>query len=274
MTNSLLKKLIEHPRLQKAIMALIIINAMLLGMETSASIMTAYGKWIILADRIIIGIFCLELALKLWSYRLSFFKSGWNIFDLLIVGISIMPAQEQFAVLRTLRILRVLRLLSVVPQMRKVVEALLLSIPGLFSIAGLLSIIFYVFAVLATKLFGTTPELAPLFGNIGHSMYTLFQVMTLEGWSGDVVKPTMEFFPWAWMFFIPFILISSFAVLNLFLALIVDSLNHIKEDQNRELLAAIQRPDQLHNTALVAEFQKLEKQIQQIYTMLGKSNRT
>jgi voltage-gated sodium channel len=273
MVSASLRQFIEHPKLQQWIMALIVVNAVLLGFETSANIMAQYGAWVVLADRIIIGIFLVEIGIKLWVYRLGFFKSGWNIFDLLIVGISIVPAQEQFSVLRALRILRVLRLLSAVPQMRKVVEALLQSIPGLFSIAGLLGIIFYVFAVLATKLFGTTPELTHLFGTIGHSMYTLFQVMTLEGWSGDVVKPVMEFFPLAWLFFIPFILISSFAVLNLFLALIVDSLNHIKDDQNKKLLAEIHKTETAEQVQLLAELQKLENQLQNIYQIIGKTPR-
>ena len=144
----------------------------------------------------------------------------------MIVGIAWLPTSGALTVLRTLRILRILRLISVVPQMRRVVSAIGYSIPGMVSVVGVLGLIFYVAAVLATKLFGVHPDpnMQEWFGTISASAYTLFQIMTLESWSMGVVRPTMTLFPWAWAFFLPFIIITSFAVLNFFIGIIVDSM--------------------------------------------------
>ena len=208
------------------ITTLILINAVTLGMETDEGLVASYGGLLHLTDRVILVIFTIELALKFYAYRVSFFRSGWNWFDLAIVTIAWLPTSGALTVLRALRILRVLRLISVVPQMRRVVAAIGHSIPGMVSVVGVLGLIFYVSAVLATKLFGThpAPEMQEWFGSISASAYTLFQIMTLESWSMGVVRPTMVLFPWAWMFFLPFIIITSFAVLNFFIGIIVDSM--------------------------------------------------
>ena len=209
-----------------AVTVLILINAVTLGMETDAGIVSEFGGILAWLDRAILVIFSVEIALKLYVYRFGFFRSGWNIFDLSIVGIAWLPTSGALTVLRTLRILRVLRLISVVPQMRRVVSAIGYSIPGMMSVVGVLGLIFYVAAVLATKLFGTypDPDMQEWFGTISASAYTLFQIMTLESWSMGVVRPTMDLFPWAWAFFLPFIIITSFAVLNFFIGIIVDSM--------------------------------------------------
>ncbi len=209
-----------------AITGLILINAVTLGMETDAVIVSEFGSILAWLDRAILVIFSVEIALKLYVYRLGFFRSGWNIFDLSIVGIAWLPTSGALTILRTLRILRVLRLISVVPQMRRVVSAIGYSIPGMMSVVGVLGLIFYVAAVLATKLFGAhpNPDMQEWFGTISASAYTLFQIMTLESWSMGVVRPTMDLFPWAWAFFLPFIIITSFAVLNFFIGIIVDSM--------------------------------------------------
>ena len=205
---------------------LILINAVTLGLETDAKILSSFGDALHWIDFIILVIFSIELALKFYVYRLNFFRSGWNVFDLAIVGIAWLPTSGALTVLRTLRILRVLRLISVVPQMRRVVSAIGYSIPGMLSVVGVLGLIFYVAAVLATRLFGIHPDpnMQEWFGTISASAYTLFQIMTLESWSMGVVRPTMTLFPWAWSFFLPFIIITSFAVLNFFIGIIVDSM--------------------------------------------------
>ncbi|NBC32413.1 MAG: ion transporter [Alphaproteobacteria bacterium] len=221
-----LRRLVESAWTLRVITALICLNAVTLGLETSASVMAAAGDVLLTVDRIIVAIFALEIAAKLVVYRGSFFRSGWNIFDFVIVGISLAPASQSLSVLRALRILRVLRLISVVPDLRRVVQALLAAIPGMTSIVGVLLLVFYVSSVLATKLFGSHPDpnMQEWFGTIGASMYTLFQIMTLESWSMGIVRPTLELFPWAWVFFVPFIVLTSFAVLNLFIAIIVNAM--------------------------------------------------
>ena len=208
------------------ITCLILINAVTLGLETNQATVSSFGPALYWIDKVILVIFTIELSLKFYAYRLSFFRSGWNLFDLAIVTIAWLPTSGALAVLRALRILRVLRLISVVPQMRRVVSAIGHSIPGMVSVVGVLGLIFYVAAVLATKLFGTHPDpyMQEWFGTISASAYTLFQIMTLESWSMGVVRPTMALYPWAWAFFLPFIIITSFAVLNFFIGIIVDSM--------------------------------------------------
>ncbi len=222
---------IEHRYFRNFITAVILANAVVLGLETDRELVKQYGSILHVLDSIALSIFVIEIALKLLAYRLRFFRDGWNLFDFTIVGVSLIPAVGPLSVLRALRILRVLRLVSVVPQMRRVISAMLSAIPGMASVMAILLIIFYVCAVLATKLFYNIPDpdVAERFHSIGASMYTLFQIMTLEGWSAEVVQPVMEYHPHAWIFFIPFIIITSFAVLNLFIGIIVDAMNVIHE---------------------------------------------
>ena len=229
MSNKITQKLItklESDIFTLMVTVLILVNAVTLGLETDYDITIKYGSLLRWIDRIILVLFSIELLLKLIAYRLNFFRSGWNLFDLAIVLIAWAPTSGALTVLRALRILRILRLISVVPQLRRVVSAIGYSIPGMVSVVGVLGLIFYVASVLATKLFGTHPDtnMQEWFGSVGASAYTLFQIMTLESWSMGVVRPTMELFPWAWSFFIPFIIITSFAVLNFFIGIIVDSM--------------------------------------------------
>ena len=230
-----LSKLIESNTFTFGITALILVNAITLGLETDQFITARYGELLQWIDKIILVLFSIELLIKFYVYRFRFFRSGWNLFDLAIVSIAWAPTSGALTVLRALRILRILRLISVVPQLRRVVSAIGHSIPGMVSVVGVLGLIFYVASVLATKLFGTHPDpnMQEWFGSIGASAYTLFQIMTLESWSMGVVRPTMELFPWAWIFFIPFIIITSFAVLNFFIGIIVDSMQIVqKREEN------------------------------------------
>lgn len=224
-----LRRFIESSLVQNFILIVIIINAIVLGMQTSPGLMADYGRALDLIDDIALYIFVIELLIKLIVYRFSFFKDGWNIFDFIIVGVALVPAAETFSVLRALRIMRALRVMSVVPQMRVVVQALLSALPGMTSVIVVLVLIFYVAAVMATKLFGTSPnpDIQEWFGSVGKSLYTLFQIMTLESWSMGIVRPVMKENPLAWIFFIPFICMTSFMVLNLFIALIVNSMEAV-----------------------------------------------
>ncbi|TCD16511.1 ion transporter [Oricola cellulosilytica] len=226
---SRLKALIESPKFEQAIVTLIIINAVTLGLETSPAVMNAAGTLIVALDRAILAVFVVELLAKFIVYRLDFFRSPWRIFDLLVVSIALMPATGAFSVLRALRILRVMRLVSVVPSLRRVIGGLLAALPGMGSILLLLGLFFYVFSVMATKLFGAAfPE---WFGTIPASAYSLFQVMTLESWSMGIVRPVMEVFPWAWAFFIPFILCTTFTVLNLFIGVVVSAMQKEHDEE-------------------------------------------
>ena len=223
------RAIVEAGWFEKAIITVIVINALGLGLETSPAVMARFGVVVTWLDAIALGIFVVELAMKLFAYRLAFFRNGWNVFDLVIVGVALVPASQQFSVLRALRILRALRLVSVVPSMRKVIVGLFSAIPSIGTVIVMLLLLFYISAVMATKLFGGAfPE---WFGNLGASLYSLFQIMTLESWSMGIVRPVMEVYPYAWAFFVPFILITSFIVLNLFIGVIVNAMAEATDEE-------------------------------------------
>jgi voltage-gated sodium channel len=224
---------VESGRVQRVIIALILINAVTLGLETSPAVMSEHAALLYAVDRSILGVFVVEILLKLYARGPHFFREPWNVFDFVVVGIALVPAAGPLAVLRALRVLRVLRLISLVPRLRFVVEALLRAVPGISSIAALMALLMYVFAVMATGFFGGRfPE---WFGSVGASMYTLFQIMTLESWSMGIVRPVMDEYAYAWAFFIPFILIATFTMLNLFIGIIVDTMQTMHSaDHERE----------------------------------------
>lgn len=224
-----LRRIVEAEVTRNIIIVVIILNAVIIGLETSKPVMDAAGFWLKLLDSLALSIFVVELLAKLFVYRLSFFKDAWNIFDLLIIGGALLPSSSGFSVMRALRILRALRLVSTIPKMRTVVQALLGAVPAMGSVIGLLGLIFYISAVMATKLFGGAFD--EWFGTLGRSLYSLFQIMTLESWSMGIVRPVMATYPQAWVFFVPFILITSFAVLNLFIAIIVNSMHEVADEE-------------------------------------------
>ncbi|MDU8910878.1 ion transporter [Aestuariicoccus sp. MJ-SS9] len=217
-----LDRFLDRNIVRNTIIGVIIFNAVLLGLETSDQVMQAVGPLILLLDSLCLAVFVAEIAAKLVARGAGFFRNGWNIFDFVIVGIALVPAGQGFAVLRALRILRVLRLVSATPRLQRVVEGFVTALPGMGSVFLLMALIFYIGAVMATKLFGDAfPD---WFGDLGTSAYTLFQIMTLESWSMGIVRPVMEAFPYAWAFFVPFIMVTTFAVVNLLVGLIVNSM--------------------------------------------------
>ena len=218
----MLRRLVDHPMTERLVIALIVVNAITLGLETSASVTAEWGGLLQVLDRLLLTVFVAELAARMVVRGPRFFTDPWNVFDFVVVGIALLPATGSLSVLRSLRILRVLRLITAVPSLRAVVSALIGALPGMGSIMLLLMLIFYVGAVMATKLFGETHE--DTFGSIGASMLSLFQVMTLDAWSDGLMRPMLEKHPHAWLFFIPFVLVSAFIVLNLFIGVVVSAL--------------------------------------------------
>ena len=259
-----LRVFIESGIFRNTIVAIIILNAITLGLETDRRAMQSFGGVLLFIDRAALWIFTVELLLKFSVYRLRFFRDFWNVFDFVIVSIAWIPAAGPFSVLRALRILRVLRLISVVPQMRKVIGALLHSLPGMGSILAVLLLVFYVAAVMATKLFGN--DFPDWFGSIGASMYSLFQIMTLESWSMGIVRPVMEEYPYAWAFFVPFIVVTTFAVLNLFIALVVNSMQTLNEET----------ADAIHSEAVTAhdEREALRQQLDAVAAQINELRQT
>ncbi len=217
---------------QRLLIILIVINAIILGIETNKEIMAMIGDELILIDHAILWIFIAEIVVLIAARGWHFFRDPWCIFDFLVVAIALVPATGSLSVLRALRVLRILRLINKIESMRRVVSALLGSLPGLGSVFGLVLIVFYVSGVIATNMYAT--EFPERFGTLGMSFYTLFQVMTLEGWSEEIARPIMAIYPSAWIFFLIFIFISTFIVVNLFVAVIVDSINSIKHHEEKK----------------------------------------
>ena len=212
-----------------AIVAVILVNAVVLGLLALPSIDLEYGHLLRLIDYMCLVFFIIEIGLKGFCYRLHLFRDGWNVFDILVIAIALVPTGESLSVLRSMRVLRVLRLMTALPQLQRVVAAFLHAIPGLGSVVSIMAILVYVSAVMATGFFGEAhPE---LFGNLWASLYTLFQIMTLESWSMGVVRPVMETHWWAWMFFLPYIMLATFTVLNLFIGIIVSTMQELRGEE-------------------------------------------
>jgi len=247
--------LIDHPAFNRALLVIILFNAALLGLEADPRAPVQWRGVLDGLDAAITGFFVAELALKMFACRARFLHSGWNLFDLAVVGISVLSQTSAIGALRVLRVLRVLRMFSLAAPLRRVVDALLRAIPGMGAILAVLVLLFYVSAVMATSMFA---HRAPaMFGTLETSAFTLFQVMTLDGWSSDIVKEVMREAWWAWIFFLPFIVLTSFMVLNLFIAVIVESL---QEQHDAQLEQAVEaeigeveaRADRDHAAVLLA----------------------
>jgi len=247
---------------QNFIIALIILNGVSMGLETSKPFMENYSDIINLFDKFVITIFTFEIILRIYVHRISFFKDGWSLFDFFIVAISLVPSSAGFEILRILRVLRLFRLITVIPQMRKIVLALVSVIPGMMSIAGLLVLLFYIFAIMSVQLFGETFPV--WFGTLGESFYTLFQIMTLESWSMGIARPIMEVHPYAWVFFVPFIFVVTFIMINLIIAIVVDAMNEIKDLDNSELINEIHTNDD----STQGEIKKLREEISELKTII------
>lgn len=254
--------LVESELFQRIIIALIVINAAILGLETSPVVMAEYGIVLKVIDAWILKAFVLELLLRIYAYGWRFFLRPWSVFDLAVVAIALVPATEAFAALRALRVLRILRLISAVPTMRRVIEGLLAAIPGIASVAAIMLLFFYVFAVIGTHLYAASfPD---WFGSLGKTMYTLFQVMTLESWSMGIVRPVMQQHPTAWLFFITYILVTTFTMLNLFIAVIVNAMHSGTDEQAEESRTALK-------DSLLEEMKAMEKRLHDEITRKNKT---
>ena len=230
------KNIVEARWFEPFMIALILVNAVLIGLETSRDLVARYDGWLAVGNDIILGVFIVEAVLKIIAvaprFRL-YFGSGWNLFDLSVIVLSLVPATGEFAlVARLVRILRVLRLVSAVPQLRLIVATLVRSIPSMGHVILLMSVIFYIYAVTGFHLFQDgDPE---HWGSLGAALLTLFQMVTLEGWV-DVMETALEANPYAWIYFVSFIMVGTFVVLNLFIAVVINNLEQSKIEQLKEL---------------------------------------
>ncbi len=221
----------EHPRFRNSIMVLLVINAITLGLETSRSLSADVHQLLIFIDMFILMLLVGEVCLRWFAHGMAYFRDPWNMFDFGVTAIALIPSAGPFAVLRAFRILRILRILTVMPRFRRVITAIAASIPGISSIVVVMMVIYYVFAVMATNLFHA--QFPDLFGDIGRSMFTLFQVMTLESWASQIARPVMTEHPYAWLYFITFILCTTFVMLNLVIVVLINSMNEATSPRKR-----------------------------------------
>ncbi len=228
---SALQRFVEHPAFKGFIVVLIVANAALLGVETARDMNPSLLGWVVQINILILGVFVVELVLRIVAHRAAFFRDAWNIFDFVIVAIALLPGPGAFQLLRGLRILRALRLVSTIPSLRRVVDGLLSAVPGIASVVALLILLLYIAAVMATLLFR---DIDPQhFDNLGVSLFTLFQIMTLEGWP-DIAASVMQTQRWAWVFFVGYILLATFMVLNLFIGIVVSAIQSRIEEEAAE----------------------------------------
>jgi voltage-gated sodium channel len=255
------KALVDSRGFQGFIIGVIIVNAIILGVETFQGLDPTVASVLAIVNNVAVGIFVVEIALRIFAHGRAFFKDPWGWFDLIIVAIALVPAVNGAAVLRVLRVLRILRLLSTIRSMRMVVGALAASLPGILSIGGLLGIVLYIYTVMATTLFhATSPQ---FFGDLGISAASLFRIMNGDGWE-DIVYPIATN-PWIWIFFVTFTIATTFIVLNLFIAVTVEAM-----DRQREPLERAVEADLRADKAILAELGELKEQIARLETLIAK----
>lgn len=275
-STSDVEKFLERPIMRTTITTLIIANALVLGILTYRATFTpGVVSLLEFLDNAITWFFVAEIVLKLYVYRWQFFRDGWNVFDFSVIAISLIPGASAFTVLRALRVLRVLRLLRFVPMMKRITEALLKSIPGMGAILAVIILVIYVGAVMATNMYGNTvnAEVHDMFGALPDSALTLFQLMTMDGWSEILGAVTDDGHPYAWIFFIVFIFVGSFAILNLFIALVVEALTNEQkaalDEQMESLEAALEgRMNEAHSSSESIEdaLEQVEEELEEAET--------
>ncbi len=261
-----LGSIVNHPICERVVVTLIVINAIALGLETSTSVTAVAGTFLEALDTVILFVFVIEIAARIIVNGARFWRDPWSVFDFVVVGATLLPLSGNFSILRAIRIIRALRLVSAIPSVRRVVGGLLSAIPSMGAVILLLLLVNYIFAVMGTKLFAA--EFPRHFGTIGASFFTFFQIMTLEGWAEEVVRPVMDKYPMAWLLFIPYIVFVVFAVLNLFIGIIVDAMQREAHDARDAFIedardAIIEADDEEH-AAVMAELKALRAELKEL----------
>ena len=231
---AIIQKIVDSALFQRFIIGTILVNAGILGFQTSEALTPGQHHLLEILDQICLVIFCVEIVMKFIVLGFGFFRNGWNVFDFFVVGIALVPGSGELSVLRAMRVLRLMRLATALPSMRRVVSGMFRAIPGAGSVAGVLLIMYYVAAIMSVNFFReSNPE---LFGDLGSALFTLFKMMTLEGWP-DIADAVLEKKPNAWPFFVLFIIFTTFTTLNLLFGIIVGAMEDAKEEEAREAMA-------------------------------------
>jgi len=260
------RNLVRAPLFEYAIIGLILLNALILGLETNATLMANFGQWFELGQQLILAAFIIEALLKISAVAPRFklyFGDGWNLFDFSIILLSLLPSTGELAMIaRLARLLRVLRLISTLPELRLIVATLMRSIPSMGNIMLLMSIIFYIYAIAGFHLFHLhDPE---HWGTLGLSLLTLFRVVTLEDWT-DIMYTAMEIMPWAWIYFVSFVVVGTFVIINLFIAVVLNNLEEAKAERLQELRQPVSRDELLKELASTQQaITRLQKQMERL----------
>ena len=256
-------RLVNSDWFEYFIIAVIIVNGILLGLETSSAIAGIYGRWLELGNQIALAVFIVEAVLKmlaLWPRILGYFRDGWNVFDFLVIVFAMIPATGQFAMIaRLARLLRVVRLISAIQDLRLIVAALVRSIPSVGHVIMLMSIVVYIYAIMGFHLFHEhDPE---NWGGLSISLLTLFNIITLDGWT-EVMDTAMERHSFAWVYFVSFVVVGTFVVINLFIAIIINSLDETKRDRALEGGGPVSRQDLVRELRATREtLERLEERL-------------
>jgi voltage-gated sodium channel len=268
---------------QIIIATLIIINAITIGLSTSETVLRFVGPFVFeFLDYSFLAIFTGEVLIRFIAYPKEFFKNGWNWFDVIVIIGSLLPLTGHWTMFRVLRVLRLFRIIRTSSKLKVIVETLIITLPSLGWIMVFLLVLFYIFGLVGTVSFGA--DYPAWFGNIGRSMYTLFQVMTLESWSMGICRPIMQKYPWAFLYFIPFILLATYTIINLFVAIIVNTMQAVavaeqtrREEEQREMemeqMTSINFEEQLEtemaHKKLHFEVLQLKEKMYNIETLFG-----
>ena len=245
------------------IIAVILGNAVLLGLGTSPRVESDYGGLLDLGNQVALGIFIVEALLKMLALAprpQRYFRDGWNVFDFLVIALALVPATGQFAMVsRLARLLRVVRLITTIRDLRLIVAALVRSIPSVGHVMMLMGIVVYIYAIMGYHLFHEhDPD---NWRNLGISVLTLFNIITLEGWT-EVMDTAMAVYPWAWVYFVSFVVMGTFVVINMFIAIIINNLDEAKAERLRDLEAPVSRDELLRELrATQAALARLERRL-------------
>jgi voltage-gated sodium channel len=233
-----LLEFVEGPGFRTTVVIVIILNAVVLGLQTTEELKGRHLSLLHSLDDFALGFFCIELTLRIVAHRGAFFRDGWSVFDFVVVAVALLPVGGDLEIFRVLRVLRIMRLLTAIPRLRSVVSAMLSALPGMNAALILLAVVFYMFSVITTKLFGE--QFPGLFGSIEDSLFTLFQIMTLESWASGIVRPVMQLHAHAPLVFVPFILLTAYGIVNLFVAMVVAAMSKVSQEEAEEQDAMMQ----------------------------------
>ena len=256
----------------------IVVHCICLGLDTYSVIHDKLSEIFNILNIISSTIYLVEITLKTIFIRTKYLKNPWNLFDIVIVLVpllSMIPGLYALRFLRILRILRSARLVSHTKPLQLILIAIVKSLSKLAWTGILLLLIFYIYAVLGASLFGT--EFHAWFGDIGKSAYSLFQIMTLESWSMGIARPVIAVFPFAWIYFISFVIISSFIIMNLVVAIIVqtisDESNKLNNSEQSQLQQANSDSDshETHDEIMAKELDAIRLHLQNIERIMAEN---